>query len=222
MPRTNGFLTKKDRAYLSGYATFDADSDEERAKKERDVRRRIRERTSNAILDFGLIFDELEERDRKLIFDPDSDNEADFLGSMEKLIAFLYLGTFVHVPDFETILRRGIVRGEKTLMGEYADEIDVDVSLEIDRHPLYEIDLDAVEEKVRRGKVNELSEAELRGYLTLLVRSGEFKPEGPAQYVSDHLESIERGASDAIATRAQQAREEQGEKYGWDSEGIDE
>ena len=57
--RPRGLLSDADRAYLTGDRTYDSPS------SEREVRRRIRERVRNGIVDFALLFEHLDARDRQ-------------------------------------------------------------------------------------------------------------------------------------------------------------
>lgn len=81
--RPRGILTKSDREYLLGEASIEPQSD-----SERHVRRRIRERIRNAILDFTLIFENLEGRDRRQIFE--GTDEPPLWDGAVDMLAFLY------------------------------------------------------------------------------------------------------------------------------------
>lgn len=64
--RKNAMLTTEDRRWLTGEKEYTGDH----AKQQRYQRRRdIRERVRNSVLDFTILFDDLEEQERERIFD---------------------------------------------------------------------------------------------------------------------------------------------------------
>jgi glycerophosphoryl diester phosphodiesterase len=62
--RSRGILSPRDRRYLLGEADVSSSSQEER-----NIRAAIRDRLANAILDFSLLFQHMEDRDRRQVFD---------------------------------------------------------------------------------------------------------------------------------------------------------
>lgn len=84
--RERGFLSKRDRKYLLGETDI-----ESKSARERNVRRSIRERTRSAFIDFTLMMDELEDKDREQIFDGD-DMADEFDEGLADTIAFLFAG----------------------------------------------------------------------------------------------------------------------------------
>lgn len=69
--RTRGLLSKRDRQYLLGTSDI-----KPRSQRERDIRADIRERVWNGLLDFYLLRDRLEPRDREQILPPREDDSA--------------------------------------------------------------------------------------------------------------------------------------------------
>lgn len=69
--RKNAMLTTEDRRWLTGEKTYDG----EHAKQQRYQRRRdIRERVYNSMLDFTILFQQLEETEREKLFGQISDD----------------------------------------------------------------------------------------------------------------------------------------------------
>jgi DNA-binding transcriptional regulator YiaG len=108
--RGRGILTPADREYLAGDRTYDSDQ------SERNARARIRDRVEAATYDFETLVEDLDERDRKLVFE-DRFGEAGGTGAFDALVAaqaFLYQAICDTDVDFETVLREGINVAEAT------------------------------------------------------------------------------------------------------------
>lgn len=72
--RDRGILNKRERNYFRRRGTDEAEI-ESQSPEERGIRQSIREHTRNAWLDFQILFDHLEERDREQLF-PDDERTA--------------------------------------------------------------------------------------------------------------------------------------------------
>jgi hypothetical protein len=201
--RERGILSKRDRAYLLGYSDIESGS-----ARERNVRRDIRERTRNAILDFSLLLEELEDKDREQIFS--SNNAERFDNGLANAISFFYLGSLGRVPNFETVLSRGVWRAEQIRTDSEALAFDVNVS--IDPEPVSQMDFDEIADRIRRGNWEELTEKEMRQFIKYYKKSGDFELGRPSEYVSERLEEFMEREKEALETRARTARESQQSK----------
>ncbi|WP_430639366.1 hypothetical protein [Haloferax volcanii] len=89
--RERGILTTTDRQYLLNEADIEPGT-----QAERDTRQRIRNRAYSALLDFELLLQHLEPRDRRQIFEQrtekGTEREWAVLESVDAAIAFLFLG----------------------------------------------------------------------------------------------------------------------------------
>jgi hypothetical protein len=109
----HGFLTEADREYLEGSKDVENDA-------ERGIRSRIRKRTLNGLLDFELLFEELDEADWKLLFEEPEPTELHRESTrMEEraasVIAFLFTGIRNYAEcGMEDVLTEGIRRAEWT------------------------------------------------------------------------------------------------------------
>lgn len=173
----NGFLTERDRKFLRGEKEYTG----ENAKQMRyQVRRAIRERTRAAFRDFSLLYATLDETERKKIFNV-ADNPLDVDGGLPRetrdgitdTLAFLYLSlagevgeefprrTQPGVPEFESALERAISQAEHDRRPDH-DGPGPFVSTELTVNVDTKVDVAAAAEKLARGDVRRLSEAELR------------------------------------------------------------
>lgn len=178
----NGFLTERDRKFLRGEKEY---SGENARQLRYQTRRAIRERTRAAFRDFSLLYDVLDETERKNIFnvadDPldhveDGGLSRETRDGISDTLAFLYLSLVgevgeefsrlaqPRVPDFESTLEGAISQAEHDRRPEddgpgpfVSTELTVDVSTAVD--------VAGAAEKLARGDVWRLSEAELRALL---------------------------------------------------------
>ena len=122
--RERGILTEADRAYLRGETDFSS------VQSERNARARIRDRLFEAVRDFELLVEGLDEHDRELVFekrvgDLDGHEAFDALVSAQ---ALLYRGIGDTDLDFETVLHEAVNVAEA---GEgRAATVDLDVTYE--------------------------------------------------------------------------------------------
>lgn len=134
LERERGILSRRDREYLLGESDI-----RQGTQHERDVRSDIRSRIQNALLDFHLLVEHLEERDREQVFsvegwrnveDPQQlrNDETDGfpkapIDAVDDVIRFVFLGRTDHnssvnerdnghhFPEFEVALKQGLKRG---------------------------------------------------------------------------------------------------------------
>lgn len=168
-----GFLTTTDREFLRGEKEYNT-------KQQRYQRRQaIRERTRAAFRDFSLLYETVDKAERERIFcitgdplDTDGGLERDTRDGLVDTLAFLYLSLegvegdappwiTPGVPRFHDILESAISKAESDrrpdtgIAGPYVStELTVDV--------VDDVDTSAAAEKLARGDVHALSEAELR------------------------------------------------------------
>ena len=162
--RGRGILTPSDREFLLGRKTDYT----EHSKKQK--RNRIRRRLRNALLDFTILFEHLEERDRETVFDPDDEAREAYTQGITDLLGFLHLGTMgYHVP-FKDMLSQGVSRAEQELSGSDYRMVNVEFSVE----PVGQIDVDAVVDKLDAGAFDDITDEELRAFMRLLADSEEF------------------------------------------------
>lgn len=151
--RQRGILTTDDRDYLTGRKNLQADS-------ERNARKRIRDRTRNAVYDFEHLTADLEQRDvTQLVTDADEPNEELF-DAAEDIIAFVFR-MCAHAPDsgqstddrLRELLRNGIEKG----LNERHELLDFNLDLQ---YGLPREQRERLLRKVREGK--DLTLPELR------------------------------------------------------------
>jgi hypothetical protein len=109
----HGFLTEDDRAYLEGAKELDPEA-------ERGTRSRIRKRILNGLLDYKLVFEELEEADWRLLFEDTEQTDLhrespEMRERAEWVLAFLFAGIQEYADeDFEEVLTDAVRRAELT------------------------------------------------------------------------------------------------------------
>jgi len=125
--RERGVLSKADRRFL-----LDSDDEEKKSSKGRVTRSRIRDRIYDGLLDYSILVEELEERDRQSVFDQFSKDHDLQRGATNALI-FLYLALEEQNLDFETILVPAVESAEQVLASEEVDtEAEIEVEIEFD------------------------------------------------------------------------------------------
>lgn len=125
--RDRGVLSKKDRLYL-----LDAGEEETKSSKGRVTRSRIRDRIYNGVLDFKIIRNEVEARDRQKVFE-DFPDDMDFRQGVIAAVEFLYQGIEETDHDFEEVLVPAIESAERKLSGEdKGHNIEVDIEFDVE------------------------------------------------------------------------------------------
>jgi succinate dehydrogenase flavin-adding protein (antitoxin of CptAB toxin-antitoxin module) len=193
--RSRGILTPSDREFLLGRKT---DYTEHSRKQKRN---RIRQRVRNAILDFTILFDYLEERDRELVFNPDDEHREEYTRGITNMLAFLHLGTMGYYTPFKHMLAQGVNRAEQELAG--SDYRMVSVEFNVD--PVGNIDVDTVLEKLEAERFEEITDEELRAFVRLLtetdlVSTEEMRPAMKAHMSTfvERLEASDRARESAV------------------------
>ncbi|WP_435365685.1 hypothetical protein [Haloarchaeobius sp. DYHT-AS-18] len=164
--RGRGILTPSDREFLLGRKTDYTDH----SKKQK--RNRIRRRLRNAILDFTILFECLEERDRETVFNPDAEDREAYTRGITDMLAFLHLGTMGYYTPFKDMLAEGVNKAEQELAGSDYRMVTVDFNVE----PVGQIDVDAVIDKLEDGDYEQVSDEELQAFVRLLAESEDFSP----------------------------------------------
>ncbi|NHN61004.1 MULTISPECIES: hypothetical protein [Halorussus] len=162
--RGRGILTPSDREFLLGRKTDYT----EHSKKQK--RNRIRRRIRNAILDFSILFEHLEDRDRETVFDPDDDARDAYTRGITDMLAFLHLGTMGYYTPFKHMLAQGVNKAEQELAGSDYRMVTVDFNVD----PVGQIDVDDVIDKLEFGDFEEITDEELRAFARLLSESEDF------------------------------------------------
>jgi hypothetical protein len=138
-------LSPADREFLRG------DRELSSVQAERNARARIRKRVYDALLDFEVLVEHLDERDRELVFGKRASG-ADGTGAFDAFVstlAFLHRGLDETDLAFETVLREGVNLAEASK--DRAATVDYDVT----HHAL---DADHLREKVEAGESLSLPE----------------------------------------------------------------
>ena len=162
--RGRGILTPSDREFLLGRKTDYT----EHSKKQK--RNRIRRRIRNAILDFTILFEHLEDRDRETVFNPDDDARDAYTRGITDMLAFLHLGTMGYYTPFKNMLAQGVNKAEQELAGSDYRMVTVDFNVD----PVGQIDVDEVIDKLEFGDFEEVTDEELRAFARLLSESDDF------------------------------------------------
>lgn len=186
--RGRGILTPSDREFLLGRKTDYT----EHSKKQK--RNRIRRRLRNAFLDFTILFEHLEERDRKTVFNPQNEARDAYTQGITDLLAFLHLGTMGYYVPFKDMLSQGVSRAEQELSG--SDYRMVNVEFNVD--PVGQIDVDEVIDKLDGEDFDDITNEELRAFMRLLIESDDFSATelrtGMKEQMSKFVEEINQAA----------------------------
>ena len=189
--RPRGILTPSDRDFLLGRKTDYT----EHSKKQK--RNRIRRRVRNAILDFSILFEYLEERDRNTVFDPDDEDREAYTQGITDMLAFLHLGTMGYYTPFKDMLSEGVGKAEQQLAG--SDYRMVNVEFNVD--PVGQIDVDEVVEKLENGEFAQITDTELRAFVRLLTMSEEFSPAAAREEIKDSVDEFLRNVDESAEAR---------------------
>jgi succinate dehydrogenase flavin-adding protein (antitoxin of CptAB toxin-antitoxin module) len=195
--RPRGILTPSDRDFLLGRKTDYT----EHSKKQK--RNRIRRRVSNAILDFSILFEYLEERDRNTIFDPDDEDRVALTQGITDLLAFLHLGTMGYYTPFKDMLSEGVGKAEQHL----ADSNYRMVNVEFNVDPVGQIDVDEVVEKLENEEFAQVTDEELRAFVRLLTMSDEFSPESTREEIKNSMDEFTQLVTESADARDQKVEE---------------
>ncbi|ELY98955.1 hypothetical protein [Natrialba aegyptia] len=195
--RPRGILTPSDRDFLLGRKTDYTDH----SKKQK--RNRIRRRVRNAILDFSILFEYMEERDRETVFDPDNEDRDAYTQGITDMLAFLHLGTMGYHTPFKDMLSEGVGKAEQRLAGSNYRMVNVEFNVD----PVGQIDVDEVIEKLDNEEFAQLTDEELRAFVRLLTMSDGFSPEATREEIKDRVDEFGERVSDSAETRTQKLEE---------------
>ena len=195
--RPRGILTPSDRDFLLGRKTDYTDH----SKKQK--RNRIRRRVRNAILDFSILFEYLEQRDRKTVFDPDDDERDAYTQGITDMLAFLHLGTMGYHTPFKDMLSEGVGKAEQRLAGSNYRMVNVEFNVD----PVGQIDVDEVIEKLENEEFAQLTDEELRAFVRLLTMSEEFSPESTREEIKDSVDQYTRKIAESAEARERSVEE---------------
>lgn len=195
--RDRGILTPSDREFLLGRKTDYTDH----SKKQK--RNRIRRRIRNAILDFTIVFEHLDDRDRETVFDPEDEERDAYTRGIVDMLALLHLGTMGYSTPFKDMLAQGVYKAEQELAG--SDYRMVNVYFNVD--PVGQIDVDEVIDKLERGRFDEITDEELRAFVRLLAESDDFSPEPMREEIKGQMAEFVEKATRAAAERDQRVEE---------------
>ncbi|MFA9517723.1 hypothetical protein ACERIT_10985 [Halopenitus sp. H-Gu1] len=196
--RPRGILTPSDREFLLGRKTDYTDH----SKKQK--RNRIRRRVRNAVIDFSILFEYLESRDRETIFDPDDDREAYSQGIVD-MLGFLHLGLMGYHTPFNELLSEGVGKAEQRLAG--SDYRMVNVEFNVD--PVGQIDVDEVVAKIENDEFAQLTDEELRAFVRLLSMSDAFSPTETRESITEHVDEFVRRVNESEQARERAVEESQ-------------
>ncbi|WP_408957438.1 hypothetical protein [Natrinema sp. 74] len=189
--RPRGILTPSDRDFLLGRKTDYTDH----SKKQK--RNRIRRRVRNAILDFSILFEYMEERDRETVFDPDAEDRDAYTQGITDMLAFLHLGTMGYHTPFKDMLSEGVGKAEQRLAGSNYRMVNVEFNVE----PVGQIDVDEVVEKLENGEFAQLTDEELRAFVRLLTMSDGFSPEEAREEIKDRVDEFSERVTESADDR---------------------
>jgi len=195
--RPRGILTPSDRDFLIGRKTDYTDH----SKKQK--RNRIRRRVRNAVLDFSILFEYMEERDRETVFDPDDEDRDAYTQGITDVLSFLHLGTMGYHTPFKDMLSEGVGKAEQRLAGSNYRMVNVEFNVE----PVGQIDVDDVVEKLENEEFAQLTDEELRAFVRLLTMSDGFSPEDTREEIRDHVDEFAELVSESDEAREQKLEE---------------
>ena len=195
--RPRGILTPSDRDFLLGRKTDYTDH----SKKQK--RNRIRRRVRNAMLDFSILFEYMEERDRETVFDPDAEDRDAYTQGITDMLAFLHLGTMGYHTPFKDMLSEGVGKAEQRLAGSNYRMVNVEFNVE----PVGQIDVDEVIEKLENEEFAQLTDEELRAFVRLLTMSDGFSPEDTREEIKDRVDEFSERVAESAETREQTLEE---------------
>lgn len=165
--RPRGILSPADRRFLRGEADLRSDQ------SAYDARYRIRQRLRDALLDFSLLFESLDDRDRTQVFE-----DEDLAGAIVDAVAFLYQGAGEGDRPREVLFTEGLQRAERRRTGgQPTAHVEV-ATVDGD-------ELERIVESVEAGRFHELSESELRAFAHLCGEDCERAPREALAAVTD-------------------------------------
>lgn len=124
--RPRGILSPADREFLLGETEMNHEQ------SRRNAEARIRERVTNAVLDFYLLVHHLKEKDRRQIFEKSIDDDA-FVEGLMAMVSFVYAGLDETGTDFEHVLVPAIRKSEEVYAADsMGTTVEVDVTFDVE------------------------------------------------------------------------------------------
>jgi len=191
--RPRGILTPSDRDFLLGRKT---DYTKHSRKQKRN---RIRRRVRNAILDFSILYECLEDRDRETVFDPDDEDRDAYTRGITDILGFLHLGTMGYHAPFKEMLAEGVAKSEQRLAGSEYRMVSVEFNVE----PVGQIDVDEVIAKIEADEFERITDEELRAFVRLLSMSDEFAPTEVRESLNSRVDELAAKMGDSETDREQ-------------------
>ncbi|ESS03465.1 MAG: hypothetical protein A07HR67_01863 [uncultured archaeon A07HR67] len=191
--RPRGILTPSDRDFLLGRKT---DYTKHSRKQKRN---RIRRRVRNAILDFSILYECLEDRDRETVFDPDDEDSDAYTRGITDILGFLHLGTMGYHTPFKEMLTEGVAKSEQRLAGSEYRMVSVEFNVE----PVGQIDVDEVIAKIEADEFERITDEELRAFVRLLSMSDEFAPTEVRESLNSRVDELAAKMDDSETDREQ-------------------
>ncbi|MDY6765422.1 MAG: hypothetical protein SV377_07055 [Halobacteria archaeon] len=181
--RPRGIITPADRAFLRGEREFGHEQ------SRRNTRARIRKRIRNSILDFSVLVQHLDEKDREQIFDMDDlkdDERNEVTQGIIDALVFLYLGADDAGIPFELLLEEGVKRGEE----EQGYMAEVDLELEVTRRINYDEIADDLVDRIETG------ERVPGGALRWLLGQDRIDPKSAREYIREVSQESTEGENE--------------------------
>lgn len=158
LDRDRGLLGESDRRYL-----LKAGDVEPGSQSERNIRSRVRTRLRNALLDFEILLEYLDERDREQVFQFDPEESlgefAQTQTGITSTLAFLYDTAKKDDQPFEDWIERAVKQVESSSSEDVIELSPVEVTVEIDAPR--EIHLREVRRRFEKGDLTNISGIEL-------------------------------------------------------------
>ncbi|ELZ94993.1 hypothetical protein C440_07952 [Haloferax mucosum ATCC BAA-1512] len=164
----------------------------------------IKERIINALLDFSILENHLDEDQRKDIFEYFDANKifekelelpsskTNHVGCITDTISFIYRETKKNTgfhPPFAMSLEHGIVQGEFEPRTSYYGNYEIDISFE--RLPESKVNMKSVTERIKNGDHDSLNEAEMRSVIEILARSDSADPSSLEDEFNEWVDEFE-------------------------------
>ena len=151
------------------------------------------------MLDFSILFEYLEERDRQTVFDPDDEDRDAYTQGITDMLAFLHLGTMGYYTPFKDMLSEGVGKAEQQLAGSNYRMVNVEFNVE----PVGQIDVDEVINKLENEEFAQLTDEELRAFVRLLTMSEGFSPDAARENIQDRVDEFSQRLTESAETREQ-------------------
>lgn len=195
--RERGILTPSDREFLLGRKTDYA----EHSKVQK--RNRIRQRIRNSILDFTILMEHLDDRDRENIFNPDAGDRDAYTQGIIDMLGFVHLGTMGYYVPFKDMLGQGVNKAEQKLAGSDYRMVSVDFNVD----PVGQINVDEVVDKLESGRFEEVTDEELHAFVRLITESDTFSPAEMRSEMKEQMPEFVDKVTEATETRNRQLDE---------------